>query len=311
MSELALVTNASWEPRFLDSVAATLNGDRPNRVYVLYSAKYQEWTFDARRAARALAQSAGSRFSQIKLDFESPAALWGGVAHTVQRLHRDGVQRFVVDGTTMPREVTWYLLHACAELRIDVRYVYVPVGEYGAWLSKESLRPRLVLKRSGVLLPDRPTAVVAISGYDIGRLNQMLLYFEPRKICIARQVGDRYQNNLRNTPNLSEFTRHAEFFDFDGYDLGGNSYQVLKNAVLPLLNEYNVLLASLGPKLSSITAFQVTAAHPDVALVYIPSETYNREYSKGSDLSRRVVADLSCASAPPAGLLSPLQIASS
>jgi hypothetical protein len=149
-----------------------------------------------------------------------------------------------------------------------------------------------VLKRSGVLLPDRPTAVVAISGYDIGRLNQMLIYFEPRKICIAKQVGDRYENLERNVPSASEFTRHAEFFSFDGFDLTGSSLELLTAKIEPLLDNYNVLLASLGPKLSSVTAFQVTCRFPDVALVYIPSESYNKDYSKGADLDRRVVADL-------------------
>jgi hypothetical protein len=291
MSKSVIITVASWEPRFVDSLRVAVAEENPLLVEVLYSTKYREWTAGARRDAKALALSAGAQYHQQRLDFESPAALWQGVAAAVRRAQKLGIERVIIDGTTMPREVTWYLLHVCGELGTKARYLYVPVGKYGPWLSKESLRPRLVLKRSGVLLPDRPTAVVAISGYDIGRLNQMLIYFEPRKIAIARQVGDRYDNLARNI-TTSDFTRHAEVFDFDGFDLSGHSLGLLNAKIRQFGDGYNVLLASLGPKLSSVTAFLATVANPEVALVYVPSESYNKEYSKGADLDRRVVNDV-------------------
>lgn len=287
MSNGAIVTVASWEPRFLDSSKALIS-ERPNTpVYVVRSERYADWTGDACNTLEAYCASKGSTFNEIKFDFEAPGDLWSNVVKFGTRLVDDGISAVALDGTTTPRELTWYFLHLFGEHRMPTEYFYVPAGEYGPWLSKESLTPRLVLKRSGIVYPDKPTCVVAMSGFDIGRLNQLLSYYEPARVEIARQIGSRYDNIDRNAPGLSEYARHANIFDFDAFDLSGTSHQILKRHIEPLLDDYNVLLASLGPKLSSVTAFELTEQLPSVALVYIPSSSYSKEYSKGANLAAR------------------------
>jgi hypothetical protein len=279
---------ASWEPRWTASSAALIAENPGVALRVLYSSRYADWTADARSTVLAAARAAGASAVETEIDLEQPRTAWAAAVETARALQAE-VETVALDGTTMPREMTWFLLHALGELGIDVDYAYVPAGSYGDWLSKESLEPRLVLKRSGILFPDKPTCVVAMSGFDLGRLNQLVSFFEPARVEIARQVGDRYDNLGRNAPHLSEYTRHASFFDFDGFDLSGASHAILKARIEPLLLDYNVLLASLGPKLAAVTAFEITAELPDVALVYIPSSSYNREYSKGEDMTRRTV----------------------
>lgn len=285
----AIVTVASWEPRWTASVGALLAENPQAVLHVLYSSRYADWTADARRDVLAAARHAGTEASETEIDLERPGTAWQAAVEVTVALHSAGVTGVALDGTTMPREMTWFLLHALGELCMDVDYAYVPAGSYGDWLSKESLEPRLVLKRSGILFPDKPTCVVAMSGFDLGRLNQLVSYFEPARVEIARQIGDRYSNLGRNTPQLSEHARHAEIYDFDGFDLTGASHSVLKKRIELLVPDFNVLLASLGPKLASVTAFEITEEVPEVALVYIPSSSYNREYSKGEDMTRRSV----------------------
>jgi len=285
----AIVTVASWEPRWKASVEALLVENPHAMLYILYSTRYADWTAEVRRDVLAAAHDAGTEASETQIDLERPGTAWQAAVDVTVTLHAAGVTGVALDGTTMPREMTWFLLHALGELRMDVDYAYVPVGSYGDWLSKESLEPRLVLKRSGILFPDKPTCVVAMSGFDLGRLNQLVSYFEPARVEIARQIGDRYGNLGRNNPQLSENARHADIFEFDGFDLTGASHAVLKKRIEPLVPDFNVLLASLGPKLASVTAFEITEELPEVALVYIPSSSYNREYSKGEDMARRTV----------------------
>lgn len=285
----AIITMASWEPRWLTSTAALLDENPGAGLRLLFSARYGAWTSEARKAVLASARKRGIDATEVEVDLERPGTAWVAAVDAARVLAGGGVTRVALDGTTMPREVTWFLLHSLSELGIDIDYAYVPAGTYGEWLSKESLQPRLVLKRSGVLFPDKPTCVVAMSGFDLGRLNQLVSFFEPARVEIARQVGERYGNIARNTPQLSEYARHANIFDFDGFDLSGASHKVLKARIEPLLGDYNVLLASLGPKLAAVTAFEITAELPDVALVYIPSSSYNRDYSKGEDMARRTV----------------------
>ncbi|WP_294003965.1 hypothetical protein, partial [Sphingomonas sp.] len=285
----AIVTFASWEPRWKASVRALLSENDGASLRILYSARYTEWTKAARDEMISDARAGGFEVEQTEIDLEQSGRAWREAAAFTIALADAGIEAVSLDGTTMPREVTWFLLHATGELRLTTDYIYVPAGSYGEWLSKESLQPRLVLKRSGVLYPDKPTCVMAMSGFDIGRLNQLVSYFEPAKVEVAKQVGERYGNAGRNNPQLSEYGRRAHIFDFDGFDLSGASHVLLKSRIEPLLPNYNVLLASLGPKLSAVTAFEITEELPEVALVYIPSSSYNREYSKGEDMSRRVV----------------------
>jgi hypothetical protein len=302
MSRTAVVAAASWEPRFVVSLEATLDREGVGELHVLFSERYTEWTVAAREDVRLFANRRGVTYKEMLLDFERPRELWRGVSDLAEQLKANSINHLIVDGTTMPRELTWYLLHMRAEIGLPGDYVYVPAGTYGDWLSKESLPPRLVIKRSGVLFPDKSTCILAISGFDIGRLNQLVSYFEPHKLLIARQTGERYENAIRNIPQLSEYARHADIFDFDSFDVSPSSYQMLSDKIEPFLPDYNVLVASLGPKLSSVTAFELTEAFPDVALVYIPSQTYNRDYSKGAALDRRVVKRLIDLQVPSANL---------
>lgn len=288
-SSRAIVTMASWEPRWRASTDALLVENPGAALRILFSARYADWTAEARRAMLASVHATGVEVSETPVDLEQPRTSWQAAVAAATDLHGAGVTSVALDGTTMPREMTWFFLHVLGELGIETDYAYVPAGSYGDWLSKESLQPRLVLKRSGILFPDKPTCVVAMSGFDLGRLNQLVSYFEPARVEIARQVGERYGNIGRNTPQLSEYARHADIFDFDGFDLTGNAHAVLKAKVQPLVPDYNVLLACLGPKLAAVTAFEIVGELPDVALVYIPSSSYNREYSKGEDMARRTV----------------------
>ena len=285
----AIVTMASWEPRWKASVAALMTENPGAPLHVLFSSRYTDWTAEPRASIVEAARAAGVEVEETAVVLEQPRTAWAAAVQTVKSLREAGVTEVALDGTTMPREMSWFLLHALEEINLEIDYSYVPAGEYGDWLSKESLEPRLVLKRSGILYPDRPTCVVAMSGFDLGRLNQLVSFFEPARVEIARQVGERYENKGRNTPQLSEYTRHAGIFDFDGFDLSGASHTILRERIEPLTADYNVLLACLGPKLSAVTAFEITGELPEVALVYIPSSSYNRDYSKGEDMTRRIV----------------------
>lgn len=288
-SARAIVTMASWEPRWRASTDALLAENPGAALRILFSARYADWTAKARSEILESVRAAGVEASETPVDLEQPRTSWQAAVVAATELQGTGVTSVALDGTTMPREITWFFLHVLSELGIDTDYAYVPAASYGDWLSKESLQPRLVLKRSGILFPDKPTCVVAMSGFDLGRLNQLVSYFEPAHVEIARQVGERYGNVGRNTPQLSEYARHADIFDFDGFDLTGKAHAVLRAKVQPLLPDYNVLLACLGPKLAAVTAFEIVDELPEVALVYIPSSSYNREYSKGEDMARRTV----------------------
>ena len=102
-------------------------------------------------------------------------------------------------------------------------------------------------------------------------------------MLLGLQTGDQFENSKRNREkHENAFRKHkdAEMFDVDGYSLNGN-FNTFVKFTKPLLENYNVILSSLGPKVGALSLFKVKQKLPDVALSYAPSNEFNRDYSNG------------------------------
>ena len=52
---------------------------------------------------------------------------------------------------------------------------------------------------------------------------------------------------------------------------------------------YNILLCSLGPKLSTMEFFKFQKVHTECGLIYIGSKDYCKDYSSGIDLDNPIL----------------------
>ena len=191
-----------------------------------------------------------------------------------------------IDITTMPRDIIWTLLFYLNHRsnHVSIRY-YQPEAYHNTWLSKEPYSPRLLLKHSGIIELGKPQCVVIITGFDEERTRQIVSKFEPQKVVLCIQKGEQYNNSQRN-----EAARHEAIcrsigvtdvsaFEIDCYgtDFGEDAI----DKVLTSLSEYNVILASFGPKPSAIGVYKAYQHHAEVALCYVPCKEYNKEYCNG------------------------------
>lgn len=198
-----------------------------------------------------------------------------------------------IDITTMPRDIIWTLLFFLNQQsnRVFIRY-YQPESYHDTWLCKEPYSPRLLLKHSGIIELGKPQCVVIITGFDEERTRQIVSKFEPQKVVLCVQMGEQYNNTQRNDAALHESicksvgVTDVSSVEIDcyGVDFGED---VISN-VLSSLTDYNVILASFGPKPSAIGVYKAYQHHTEVALCYVPCKEYNKDYCQGIGASLSV-----------------------
>jgi broad specificity phosphatase PhoE len=140
-----------------------------------------------------------------------------------------------------------------------------------------------VYRLAGISRLDVPTTLLIIAGYDTERTKQLVRYYEPRNLVIGLQSGEQYDNIKKNRDkNFMAFDRNDEirWFDVDGYDLQ-NTIEAVEVNVKDFQKDTNVVLSSLGPKISALALYKYHLDHDNSALSYAPSNEFNRDYSHG------------------------------
>ena len=278
-----IVAVASWEPRFALGMRRTLGRFATRRVLNYFMQEYGERTSRVREELGRLlaAEYGGVVHEQKEMGFDAPIAMW-------HRLELDvgpgsGIRgRVLVDLTTMPREMIWSVLFWLEASSVEVDYVYYRPETYaGDWLARDPNSPRLVYKLAGTLEVGRPTALVAVTGFDENRCRQAIEFYEPARVLLATQRGNQFKNDVRNIGQKygggDQRIARVEVDAF-GEDHG---YRVLRSQVGKLAEEHNVILCSFGPKPSAIALYRLQREFPQTALAYIGCKEYNPEYSTG------------------------------
>jgi len=291
MSKRILLVVAGWEERFLLGSQRDILDFEPSQVLVLFSNEYATWTEGHRASLRLKCNLAGLPYSEHSLDFSDPSVAFPQLSLVLNdQLPKSTYVRF--NGSTAPRDIIWAALHLLSARGDEIEFSYYKVGSYGEWLSRDAEVPRLAMKRSGLMYPDLNTCLVVLSGYDDHRLGQLIRKFEPRKVLVGRQVGHQLGNAERNRPDIRDFGAEIECFEFDCFDPTLNSETLLIERLESLTEDYNIVVASLGPKPSAAILFKVTNKLPSIGLVYIPAKEYNKDYSRGADVDNPCIVKI-------------------
>ena len=222
-------------------------------------------------------------YENILLELENASA-WGVIKNLVESFNsEDSIQ---IDICTMSRNLIWALLFFLKEMVKKVVIVYHQPNRYSnEWLSRDAKLPRLLYKHSGLVSIDKKTLLVIITGFDVERTKQLVYFYNPSKVILLIQKPNRLDNNVRNTSLLHSdecdkmgVKTSAEFIDCYGEDWG---YGVIEKVVAENLSDYNIVVSSLGPKLSAISVYRTFLKHPEIALTYIPCREYNENYCMG------------------------------
>jgi len=207
-------------------------------------------------------------FSTITIP-KSDVESWRKLEFFVKNL--DSKVDILIDITTMPRNIIWTLLFFFRQTYSKATIIYHKPEEYGDWLSKDPDTPQLLFKHSGVIEFGKPTTLFVLSGYDEDRAIQLVNYFEPQKVIVG--VCNQRKSSLYGTEN-PEIINIEIYNDSWGYD-------VIEKKIKIILETSNLMVASLGPKIGSISVYQCFMKYPQMALAYVPCKEFNINYSKG------------------------------
>jgi hypothetical protein len=279
-----VITVASWEDRFLLGMTQQVESVTPSKVLMFHYKEYADWSEGNRTKLSGVCCEKNIELQDIELSFSSPAESWKALSKCVNEVDIQD-ELITLDISTMPRETIWSICHILSQRKICVQYVYHKPQEngYAEWLSRDPGRPRILYRLAGIQHLGRPTALIIQTGYDVERVQQLVRFYEPEKLLLALQTGEQFENIKQNRQkHIDAFSkrRDTEFFDVDGYSLD-NSYETFKEKTGSLIESYNVVISSLGPKVGALSLYRLKQFFPDITMSYAPSNEFNHDYSKG------------------------------
>jgi hypothetical protein len=195
---------------------------------------------------------------------------------------------FTIDTTTFSRES---LLTTMALLRThyadpSIRVLYTSPSEHGSWLSQGFREVRNVMGFGGIQHSSLQTVLVVLSGFEPDRASRIIEEHEPAKVLLG--IGDpptkvKFLERNLNEQKLILARQEVERFSFPTSDISGCQAR-LEDLLRPYLGNYNVVLAPMSTKLSTLAVFLFAERHPEVQVTYcVPGEYNTEDYSTGAD----------------------------
>lgn len=280
-----ILTCAGWEERFFGSVNNFCNQGNFDKLINFSVTEFSDLTISNLDKLRALISSENLIEKEISLTNDSET--WLLIEELFDNLKIEG-KNILIDITTMPRFLIWFLMHFSTKLnnKLTVNYFKPERYESCDWLTSDATSPRLVFKHSGIHLPDQQTLLIIQSGFDIERVNQLIYSYEPAKVLVGAQIGEQFNNASKSLKNQKERLKYQEieYFELNAYE-EDYGYAAIDKLIGKYKDTYNIILASFGPKPVAVTMFKLSQKHEEIGLSYVLVNTYNNAYSHGTSLS--------------------------
>ena len=287
MGAEVLITFASWEDRFKLGFQRNLEGNTVRKAVVFFFQEYSDWTQENRDVVDTMCKRHDIGHFPERLRVNETAENWRIVTKALDAAIREG-QGVLVDISTMPREIIWYVMWQIEHNTSDKRYVYYSPKDYGEdWLSRNPQAPRLVYKLSGLAAAAAKTALLVTVGFDLQRVKRLIGWYEPAKVLIGFQSTSQFARNNTTMAGYRETLEReyekecdCETFELDAF-CEDRGLSAIQEQLERLDRSYNVIMGSLGPKLTAVTLYRLQRLRQERGLVYAPSNQYSRNYSIG------------------------------
>jgi hypothetical protein len=278
-----LVAVLGWEDRFFEGIKRNIVDFKCKILYLIVFDEYMNLSSKNLPLVEKLCHDKKIKLEIFHLLYKDPIATWQRIGLLVNN-NIESLQEVLVDISTMPRETVWTFFFFLRHRGANIRYIYYKPKTYGDWLCKEPDKPRLLYKHSGITEFGKPTVLIILTGFDYDRTSQLVRYYEPALTVLGIQEGVQFDNQSRNVIKSHEEEcngqTEVQSFEINSYS-NDYGFNVLEDKISTLKDSYNIILASLGPKVSSIAVYKVFLAHPEIALTYVPTKEYNQVYSMG------------------------------
>jgi len=195
-----------------------------------------------------------------------------------------------LDITTFTRETLLIVLNILRskDEEVNTRILYVSPEDYGEWLTRGHRKVRNIVGFAGTQEVHNPTLLVILFGFEVDRAINIIEEYEPSKLLLG--VGDSptaeefLRRNLEEKKSMKlELNRQ----ETDEFRFSANSIseceEALRNQLSNKLDKWDIILAPMSTKISTIGAYRFVQDHEDVQLAYCLPAEYNSEgYSEGA-----------------------------
>lgn len=165
-----------------------------------------------------------------------------------------------------------------------IKLIYVSPKEHGSWLSKGYTEISNIAGFSGCHDVLKPVALIILSGFEKERPLNLVEAYEPQEVFLGFSnpaVQDVF--GKRSLEVHSELLSHSNVqkFDFAASDIK-LCFDVVEKIIKDKRMDFNIVIAPLCTKLSTIACFLLAQEYPEIQLVYCYPQEYNCEtYSRG------------------------------
>jgi hypothetical protein len=282
MNYKTYITFASWEERFLLSFKKDIEDNEFERIIMFNFSNGHHLNIQNEIINEV--KKIDKKIEIINLLFNDDIANWKLLKHEVFNKPFNNV---LLNISTMPRNIIYYLLHFLKEFNLNYNSIYYKSLTHSSTLTKNPLNPSLILQHSGIFDLEKPTLLIVCVGYDEKRVFQLYNYFEPKDTILLTEEKHQTEVNLNPKFDFCLISEKKEYLinSFDKKSI----YNKLKQIYEAKNSEYNILICSLGPKISTIDFFEFQVNHPNCGLVYIASKDYSLDYSNGVDLETPIL----------------------
>jgi hypothetical protein len=125
-----------------------------------------------------------------------------------------------------------------------------------------------------------------LSGFEPERTSKLIEEHEPSRVLIG--IGDpptdrKFLERNQADQELILARQDVAEFRFPANDIA-ECRECLEGIIAPYLSDYNVVIAPMSTKLSSLASFLIAEAHPEIQITYcVPGEYNTPDYSRGAD----------------------------
>jgi hypothetical protein len=285
-----LLAVTSWEERCELSIKNFLCNNSVRHIILFEFFDYKKDTENNTNNIKAFLNTKEIRNSIVELKHNDNINNWKLIADTINKI----TGSLVIDISTMPRDIIYFsLYHAERTDCINKLYFLYNCPERYSndnWLTRGPCKPQLLYNMSGIFEMGKDTILIILTGFDRKRVEQLLNYYEPKKVYMGLQTGEQYQNNVKNAEQYIEFFKSflkIEQFDLDAYSKGDYGFKKIEEMINRNIDS-NIIAASLGPRPSSVALFRLNMKYPNIGLIHVPVATYNMNYSFGIDTKKTI-----------------------
>ncbi|KDE41404.1 hypothetical protein ADINL_0084 [Nitrincola lacisaponensis] len=238
----------------------------------------------------------GDIYQALDIEKLSPKHTWIKFVQEIVPLIKKQDNLTLIDITTFTHETVAFFTSMIKLYKLEskVRFAYAGASSYMTsneerdwWLSRGVKDIRSILGFPGVIRPSQGSHLIILVGFEIERAKELIIQYEPSSISLGIgtdaysqdffEKNNWYRNQIQSfIETVNTTIKNVSKFEFSCSDPISAKNSILAEA--NKFNNFNITLAPMNTKVSTIAAASAALENEDLKLCYVEPLEYNRTY---------------------------------